>query len=201
MNKIRKTFDRYLTEHEEKQLLSHIRQFGSTIAKRDAAWLDLLLSTGIRINVMANLTVSDARQALQNKQLLVRSEINKGRREYSIHLSKRASSAIKTLLALRAKQPPYGPDSPLVVSRHHQALSVRSYQERLQHWRKSAGLKAQVSPHWCRHTLAKRIIARSQSSNPLSQVQLALGHSNIVSTGVYTYPDKEEMAEIMEVAS
>ena len=201
MNKIRKTFDRYLTEQEEKQLLGHIKQFKSNIAQRDAAWIDLLLATGIRVNVMANLTVGDARLALQSKKLRVRGEINKGKREYEVPASKRACAALRKLLALRAKQPPYGIDSPLVTSRHHQALSVRSYQERLQHWRNEAGLTSPVSPHWMRHTVAKRIISRSQSSNPLSQVQMALGHSNIVSTGVYTYPDKEEMADVMEMAS
>jgi site-specific recombinase XerC len=69
------------------------------------------------------------------------------------------------------------------------------------HWREHTGLPVEASPHWLRHTLAKRIIARSTARNPLGVVQHALGHHSLNSTGIYTAPDRDELARALEEAA
>ena len=54
-------------------------------------------------------------------------------------------------------------------------------------------LKVPVSPHWFRHTLAKRMMKHSTSRDPRGVVQSVLQHRSIDSTLVYTRPDREEV--------
>ncbi|MDH5259430.1 MAG: tyrosine-type recombinase/integrase, partial [Gammaproteobacteria bacterium] len=56
-----------------------------------------------------------------------------------------------------------------------------------------SGIDAKASPHWFRHTLAKRVMKNSTASDPLKTVQILLNHSDPRSTAAYTLPDKEDI--------
>ena len=200
----RKVFERYLRPDEERQLFATVAQYADVLAQRDLAWMRLLRQTGIRVGSLAGLTVDDARQALREKRLQVRGEHSKGGRGYSVLLNKKALTALRDLLRIRREigRPDFG-EAPLVVSRKNtgKGMSVRSFQDRMQHWRTAAGLSVEASPHWFRHTLAKRIVERSTAKDPRAIVQHALGHANIISGAVYTFPDREDLEQSMEEAS
>ena len=158
----RKVFERYLTEAEEKQLLKTVSRYADVYARRDHAWMLLLRQTGIRVGTLAQLTVGDAQLALRSDHLALRPEISKGGRGHQVYLNKKARNALQTLLRLRREMGHAAhPDHPLVVSRNHRAMSVRSFQARMQQWVRLAGLDVDASPHWWRHTIAKRTVARS----------------------------------------
>jgi len=197
----RQVFNRYLTDSEESQLFGTIAKFGSPLARRDYAWMKLCRETGLRVSPLSRLIVQDAKQALRAKHLVVRGETNKAGKTYEIFLNTTARQMLHRLLRLRREQ---GfaeiPEDPLIVSRNHRAMSVRSFQARMKHWCEQAQLTLKASPHWLRHTYAKRIIERSSSQNPLCMVQHALGHSDINSTAVYTFPDREEYEAAIEAA-
>ncbi|MFZ5514670.1 MAG: tyrosine-type recombinase/integrase [Pseudomonadota bacterium] len=198
----RRVFDRYLAVSEEKQLFRTIKQFGDVHARRDHAWMRLLRQTGIRVGALHGLSVHDAELAIKDGYLRIRSSINKGGRAYSVYLNKEARRALVDLLKIRREMGhPQHPDAPLVMSRKHQAMSVRSYQSRMQHWVQAAGLGIDASPHWFRHTLAKRIFSQSTAQDPRGIAQGVLGHASINSTAVYTLPDRESLARAMEEAS
>lgn len=197
----RQVFERYFTETEERQLMACVRGCAGDLARRDAAWIGLLRQTGIRVTPLAKLTVGDARQALGKGQLIVRGSTNKRGQEHRIPLNRKAIEALGTLLKVRAAfTTEHDFAAPLIVSREHKALSVRALQQRMGLWCTRAGL-ADGSPHWMRHTLAKRLLARSTAHNPLSIVAGVLGHSSLNSTNCYTQPDKEEIAQAMEAAA
>lgn len=202
MQYTRQVFERYLTEAEERQLLSTAAKFADLEAQRDNAWMRWFRQTGIRVQAGSRFTCADARQALREGYQTVRGEINKGRKTTKTYLNKRAKTALQDLLRIRKAQGHVEhPDQPLVMSRKRRGLSVRSFQARMSYWREQAGLDVKASPHWLRHTLAKRLIKRSTARNPLGIVQAALDHSSISSTAVYTQPDREDLAEAMEAAS
>ncbi|MGE0487333.1 MAG: tyrosine-type recombinase/integrase [Gammaproteobacteria bacterium] len=197
-----RVFKRYLTEVEERQLLSTVARFADVHARRDRAWMEALRVTGVRIQAFSRLTVFHAQEALRTGYLTLGSAIQKRGQAHTVRVPKRGQRAFRTLLAIRRELGyPMDPDAPLVLSRHHQALSVRSYQARMQHWCREAGLQVNASPHWFRHTLAKRIMARSTSPNPERLVQGALGHACVTSTAVYTWPDREEIDAAVDLAS
>lgn len=198
-NTSRRVFERYLTEKDEKQLFSHIAKLNCPYARRDLAWMQLARHTGVRVGVLRQLTVSDARSAMATKALQVRAEINKGDRGYTAYLNKPAIKALRSLLSVR-RELGYAEigDDILIMSRNHRGMSERSFQSRMSYWCAEAGLQVQASPHWLRHTTAKRIISQSTAREPLRIVQQALGHSCMASTAIYTMPDKEEIARAME---
>lgn len=197
-------FNRYLTEREERDLWRELRRYDTWVARRDLNMFRLLRCTGIRVGTLCGLSVGDAQNTLREHRLIVRPGIAKGRRGYSVHASTKARAAIMQLLALRkARGLPPDPDAPLLCHQkgRGRGLSVRNVQMRLALWRERAGLQVAVTPHWFRHTLAKRMVAASTSTNPLPVVGSALGHRDLNSTLVYTRPDREEVDAAVEAAS
>lgn len=222
----RQVFERYFSEKEERQLMACVRGAGGlpgvpgVLARRDAAWMSLLRQTGLRVTPLAKLTVGDARAALGKAVLNVRGETNKRGREHKVELNRVALAALGALLKVRAElTTDHDFDAPLILSREHRGrvrgamtdelgalalahgtgMSVRALQQRMRLWCDRAGL-ADGSPHWMRHTLAKRLMARSTARNPLAIVAGVLGHSSQNSTAVYCQPDKEEITQAMEAA-
>lgn len=198
----RNTFERYLRDDEERQLFNTIRSFRADLyARRDLHMLTLLRQTGIRVESCARLTCADAREALQAGRLRLRPEICKKGNGYSLHANKAAKTALRGLLACRREMGhDEHPDGALIMSRHGKGISVRSIQERMRKWCTAANLDVKASPHWLRHTLAKRIVQRSTSRNPVAIVQRQLGQSSPSSAAIYTMPDREEIEAAVEAA-
>lgn len=199
---MRKVFKRYFTVQEERQLFRTLAQLSDIYARRDLAWMKLLRQTGIRVETLAGLNVHDARQAISTKYLELRPEITKRGQGGRVFVTAKAKAALRALLKIR-REMGYAdaPDEPLVYSRKHKRMSIRSYESRTRHWCQMAGLDIDASPHWFRHTLAKRIMKNSTADDPRGVVQVALGHASITSTSVYTQPDKEDIERAMEEAS
>lgn len=199
----RQVFNRYLTRSEEKQLFSHVKKFrAELLAERDYHWMLLLRHTGLRIHNLACLSVDDAWAVIRHpaNRLQLADADSKGGNGYELRFNSAALTALRCLLRIRRAQG-FHDDGPLVMSRQGAAgLSVRSFQQRMRQWVLSAGLPRAASPHWFRHTLAKRIIETTTHNNPLQVVQCALGHSDIKSTAIYTRPDIEEIDRALELA-
>jgi site-specific recombinase XerD len=193
-------FDRYLTLEEERKLLRAIARVNDIHAERDHAWIRLLLATGIRLGALSKLTVGDARHAISSQTLELRPEIQKRGHAHSVPVNREAEKALRDLLNIRKRMGHHNEDldATLVMGRKHAPLAPRSYQDRMSLWAKEAGLSKAVSPHWLRHTVAKRLLATTTHHNPLQVVQRALGHRQLSSTGIYTIPDKESVREAFE---
>lgn len=198
----RAVFDRYLTEREEKRLFSVMyAQRAEPLALRDWGWMRLLRTTGIRVGALSKLTVGEARDALAHERLVLRDEISKGGRGYEVRLYTDGLEALRALLrARRAMGMTSGEDEALVVSRRGTSLSVRGFQARMQMWVEEAGLKVAASPHWWRHTLAKRAMHESEARDPQAIVQVLLGHRSRATTAIYTLPDRSEVEETLRRA-
>jgi len=201
-------FTRYFTEAEERTLLSTVRQHAGLQAERDLHWMLLARSTGVRLCVLSGLTVGDARAALDADVLHVRPAINKRDKAQWLPLVKKSRDALTHLLRIHRAMSAgiewdLNPlDRPLILSRNHRGMSVRNFQDRMKKWLDVAGLPA-GSPHWWRHTFAKRAMKNSiaEGSDKLQRVQAILGHDDPRTTQIYTMPDKEELRELMRDAN
>ncbi len=201
----RKDFHRYLTVPEERRLFAAIKARAGIegqaqqLAKRDLNWMRLVRYTGIRIGALAGLNVADARSALAGGYLVLGDAISKRGQGSQVFLTRKARAALLQLLRVRrALGHAESADAPLLVSRNHNRISVRSLQARMRFWCDVAGLQTKASPHWWRHTLAKRLMKNSTAEDPRGIVQAALGHRSITSTAVYTLPDREDVEQAME---
>lgn len=197
----RRVFERYLTQAEERALMRHVAQYADLLAQRDVQWMILLRQTGLRVGTLAQLTVGDALEILETGRVLVANEIAKGGRGYELPLNKAARTALRKLLDIRREQGHRAvPSEPLLMSRKRRGLSVRSLQARMQGWVRDARLPVGASPHWLRHTLAKRLMERSESSDPQAIVQIVLGHRHRQTTAIYTLPDRAQVSAAMDLA-
>lgn len=192
-----RVLDRAFTPEEEKKLLAAVSAYADVYARRDAAWMRFLRHTGMRIKAFSRLDVGDARDMLRTHHLHL--EAVKRGRPGRIYIRRAARQALKTLLAIRVEMG-HGDiaDRPLVYSRKNDRMSVRAYQARMAHWCQVAGLEIQASPHWWRHTFAKRFIASSTAKDPRAILASQLNHSTTASTDQYLWPTRDEVEQAME---
>ncbi|WP_025918478.1 tyrosine-type recombinase/integrase [Herminiimonas sp. CN] len=195
---------RYLTPDEQQRLIRAAQQPSDILARRDAAWLQALLLSGLRITEFSLITLDDAINALQHKYLFIPKQRRKGgKSDHRVFVTAPLRAALKTLIAIRYEMTGEQHslvDSPLVVSRQHdgcRAMSVRSFQLRFKHWAAIAGLPPDASPHWLRHSRAMNIMRNSAAADPRGITKEALGHKSIASTGVYTGVLREELEQAL----
>ncbi|MBD0786704.1 tyrosine-type recombinase/integrase [Vibrio sp. Y2-5] len=214
-------FLHYFTEQEEKRLFKTVKETYGIYAKRDYYWMLLMRETAVRLGVLAGpdvskakehnlpmigLTVGDAELSLEEGYLVYDNLNAKNRKKHPIALNKSAISALKHLLKIH-KEMSEGIewetprlDRPLFLSRNNQAMSRRSFQSRFSQWCRLADVPA-GTPHWLRHSWAKRFLERTTSPDALRRVQAVLGHSNLSTTAIYTTPDRDSLTSAMKEAS
>jgi len=189
---------KYLTEKEEKALLSTIREIKGKRAERDYIVIFLGLNTGLRCSEIIGLNIGDVRN---REKLFVRPEIAKRAKARIIPINKKLQIAIKRFIKNKLL---WGEgiqdEAPLFISKKGNRLSKRALQDLFEHWCKRAGLvrsangsaRAEYTVHSMRHSFAKRLMQRGYS---LAVVQKLLGHASLASTGIYTEVDYEETEE------
>ncbi|SIO94681.1 tyrosine-type recombinase/integrase [Vibrio spartinae] len=215
-------FLHYFSEQEEKRLFKTVRETYGDYAKRDYYWMLLMRETAIRLGILAGpdavkakrldlpmtgLTVGDAEQSLAEGYLVYDCANAKNQKRHPIALNKSAESALRQLLKLHQKMSQGWEwdlprmERPLFLSRNRQGMSRRSFQDRFTKWCRLAEVP-EGTPHWLRHTWAKRYLERTTTpAEALRRVQAVLGHTNISTTSVYTRPDREALIASMREAS
>jgi integrase/recombinase XerC len=157
---------------------------------RDKAMLELLYSSGLRLNELVNLKLSD----IDWSQHLVRVK-GKGNKTRIIPFGGKAEQALRHWLSLRIVKTL---DHDFIfISRSGQKISDRQVQNRIKQQAKRAGLSADLHPHLLRHCFASHLLS---NSGELRTVQEMLGHSNLTTTQVYTHLDFDHLAKIYDQA-
>lgn len=162
------------------------------VALRDAAIVELLYSSGLRVSELCGLRVDD----LDDERGLVR-VLGKGDKERSVPLGQPAARALGAWLAARphlatAAGGPHvfvgvrgGPVDPRVVRRVvHAALAAVP---------DAPGL----GPHGLRHAMATHLL---EGGADLRSVQEMLGHSSLATTQIYTHVTNERLRQAFRQA-
>ena len=152
------------------------------IGLRDAAMLELLYATGLRVTELVRLPVS----ALHDGWLIVR---GKGGKERLVPFGDRAAI---TLAAWRTErgdtQAPW-----LFLSNRGTAMSRQNFWQRIRQYARQAGIHNIVSPHVLRHAFATHLLAHGAD---LRAVQAMLGHADISTTEIYTHVANERLRHL-----
>ena len=201
----------YLTDIEQKKLLTTIKQYADEKAQRDYHICSALIHSGMRIGEFLLITVGDALAALdsdggylyippENRKCGISVNKKTGKvtkRDHSVYLTKGLRLDLIQLLELRGS---YEPEHYLIAGRIDQEpMSARNMQLRVKDWAAQAGLgHLKVTPHFFRHTHAMNIIRNSTAREPLRIVKAALGHRNINTTAIYTEASREEVAAALD---
>ena len=169
-------------------------------ATRNAALLQIMLQTGLRVGEVARLRHADLTLRSRSGPVRVRSGKGIKAREVPLNLTaRRALEAYLTELHARSvgPDPVDGPDQPLFLSKRRGAFSSRGIQRVVETLAERAGIdRISVSAHTLRHTFATNYL----KSNPGGLVELArlLGHESLDTTAIYTKPSEEDLAEGLE---
>ena len=170
---------------------------------RDAAMVELLYGSGLRVGELVGLDAVASAQArgwvdMQAAQAHV---LGKGSKRRSVPVGGPALRALTRWLDLRATVTASGKSeadsAALFVGRNGTRLSAQSVWQRLKRRSQLAGLNTPVHPHMLRHSFASHVL---QSSSDLRGVQELLGHANISTTQVYTRLDFQHLAKAYDAA-
>lgn len=149
--------------------------FATKTYLRDAALLDLLISTGIRIGEAAAITLDDI--IIPEHTILIH---GKGRKQRLIYISSPVTwDRLKVLIKERKK----AENNYLFVNRYGAPLSIHGIEDIYKKYVKKAQINAKSTPHYLRHTFATNLLANGAD---LRSVQEILGHASVATTQIYT---------------
>jgi site-specific recombinase XerD len=151
------------------------------LARRDAALLELLYATGMRISELAGLTLD--RLDLRRRQLRV---VGKGNKERELVFGAPAAEAVASYLATwRPVLASRGePSDAVFLNASGARLSARGARLVIERWVERTGVSPRTSPHTLRHSFATHLL---EGGADLRVVQELLGHVNLQTTQVYTH--------------
>ena len=154
------------------------------LARRDAALLELLYATGMRISEAASLTID--RIDVGRRRLRV---IGKGAKERELLFGRPAQAAVQAYLASGRPRLAHGgkaahPTPALFLNARGGPLSARGARLVVDRWVEATGVATRTSPHTLRHSFATHLL---EGGADLRSVQELLGHANLATTQIYTH--------------
>jgi len=164
----------------------------TALGQRDAALLELLYATGLRVSELVGLTLKQ----LDLRRGVVR-PLGKGNKERLVPMVAPAVDKLNTYLRVGRLALLKGRNSPHVfINRRGQKLSRQGFWKLLKHYAAQAGVRA-LSPHTLRHSFATHLLRRGAN---LHVLQLLLGHANLATTQIYTHLDAARLIEVHQKA-
>jgi len=179
---------------EVERLLEAAGFFGTPLALRDRALLEVLYGTGARISEAVGLAVDDLDRA--GSAVVLR---GKGGKDRMVPVGSYALRAVEDYLvrgrpALAAE----GRGTPrLFLNARGGPLSRQSAWTILRVAAERAGLAAAVSPHTLRHSFATHLL---DGGADVRVVQELLGHASVTTTQVYTLVTVDRLREVYATA-
>jgi integrase/recombinase XerC len=169
---------------------------------RDAAIVELLYGSGLRVGELTGLDAAASPQArgwidLQAGEAHV---LGKGSKRRTVPVGAKAIEALSAWLAVRDQVPLSAAEqdqAALFKGKNGTRLTAQSIWQRLRGRSQQAGLPTPVHPHMLRHSFASHVL---QSSGDLRAVQELLGHANITTTQVYTRLDFQHLAKVYDAS-
>ena len=173
---------------------------------RDAAIIDLLYSSGLRLSELLGIDVMQSKDRQHESagwldwDAAEVTVLGKGGKRRSVPVGGPAMQSLRVWRDVR-EQATLSVQSQLsaalFISATGARLSPRTVQARLRTLAMRAGLPTHVHPHMMRHSFASHVL---QSSQDLRAVQEMLGHASIASTQIYTSLDFQHLAQAYDKA-
>jgi len=179
--RVGRSLPKALSQDEVARLLDMASRSGSNEGRRDAAILELLYATGLRVGELVSLN-------LQNVDLndsYIRCW-GKGSKERIVYMYPKALAEIKSYLH-KSRPGLLGTEksqTALFINHRGQRLTRQWVWNILKSCGEKAHLPQRITPHTLRHSFATHLL---QNGASLRHVQELLGHSSISTTQVYTH--------------
>jgi len=183
-----KSLPRFLS-FEEVDLLLGAPDPSKPLGLRDAAMLEVLYATGIRVSELLSLKVEDL-----NLEVGYLTCMGKGSKERLVPLGRKAIERLKEYLGtVRPALARRAASNVLFTNRNGQKMTRQGFWKILKAHGASAGIKRRLSPHVLRHSFATHLLEHGAD---LRAVQMMLGHADISTTQIYTHVNRERLRRI-----
>lgn len=168
----------------------------TTWGMRDAAILETLYSSGLRVSELVGLSDGD----VDFSKGVVR-VMGKGRKERIVPIGRKALSALTAYLPKRndelARRGIQRARQPLFINTQGGRLTTRSVARFLQKYILKSALVRRVSPHSLRHSFATHLL---DAGADLRSIQEMLGHVSLSTTQRYTHVSTAKLMEVYDKA-
>ena len=185
-----KTLPHTLSLSEVETLLREPEKGKSEKALRDRAMLEVLYATGVRVSELVSLELN--RVNLDHGYVIT---LGKGSKERIVPIGDAAIRKTRDYLSdarpklLRGRSSEYL----FVTSRTASKMSRQRFWRIIKDYALAAGIHSHITPHVLRHSFATHLLERGAD---LRSIQAMLGHSDISTTQIYTYVEKERLKRI-----
>jgi integrase/recombinase XerC len=161
---------------------------------RDAAMLELLYGTGLRVSELCALDTGDLeRERFGVPMVLVRH--GKGNKARQVPVGEVADRALAAYLPARRALAARG--EALFVNAGGGRLTPRSVQRMVKRWTIAGGVAADATPHSLRHSFATHLLDEGVD---LRAIQDLLGHASLSSTQIYTKISLDHLTRVYDAA-
>jgi site-specific recombinase XerD len=181
-----KSAPKALDRTEMHALVRAVERYGDS---RDQAIILVLLNTGLRVNELSELNLSDVEMSERKGKVVVRS--GKGQKYREVPLNAEARRSLNAYLNDRGEDN----ESALFLSQGESRLGTRGIQDVVGKYAHFAELE-NVTPHTLRHTFCTNLL-RSGKVDIVTVAQIA-GHSDISTTSIYTQPNGTDMQNAVD---
>ena len=157
-------------------------------ALRDAALIELLFATGIRISELCSLKAEDVN--LYDRSVLI---YGKGSKERKVQIGN--EDVVRILEEYKnAFFPQIQKCSRFFVNQNYSVMSDQSVRRMINKYASLAAIELHITPHMFRHTFATSLL---EADVDIRYIQEMLGHSSINITEIYTHVAMSKQRDIL----
>ncbi len=164
----------------------------TTLGIRDAAWMELLYASGLRISELVGIDVDD----LELRSRLVKVH-GKGSKERIVPFGSNAEEAVRAYLAVRGEICRDVDEQAVFVNYRGQRITTRSVRRLFDGYLRKAALRVGISPHTMRHSFATHLL---NAGADLRGIQELLGHASLSTTQKYTHLNDWQLIAVYKKA-
>jgi integrase/recombinase XerC len=168
------------------------REVGGPVAARDAALLEVLYATGIRVSELCGLDVAD----LDRERRVIR-VFGKGSKERTVPLGAPALRAVETWLGQRPQLVTDESGLAMFLGERGKRIDPRVVRRVVHRSLRLTEGAPDLGPHGLRHAMATHLL---EGGADLRSVQEMLGHASLATTQIYTHVTNERLRSAFEQA-
>ncbi|HJT17785.1 MAG TPA: site-specific tyrosine recombinase XerD [Thermoanaerobaculia bacterium] len=157
---------------------------------RDAAMLELLYATGLRVSELIRVKLDDI--VLDAGFLRT---FGKGSKERIVPFGDSARDAITAYLERARPEFNKRNDAHLFLTKRSRPMSRQTFWMKVVRYARQAGIQSHISPHVLRHSFATHLL---ENGADLRSVQMMLGHSDISTTQIYTHVSRARLQKLYD---
>ena len=158
---------------------------------RDAAMLELLYATGLRVSELIKVRVDEV---VMDAGFL--RTIGKGSKERIVPFGDAARDTMVGYIEQARLELDKYADPHLFLSRRGRPMTRQAFWMKIVAYAQKAGIRAHISPHVLRHSFATHLL---ENGADLRSVQMMLGHSDISTTQIYTHVSRARLQKLYDM--